>query len=119
MSNDQYKDIIERLDLIEFRQELLFNNSDIDRSMFEYGITRMQYRAIMDIMDEYRDMIDKRQKCSHAEFERRIYAIVPSHDGDYHMCEELAKGFMEEGRWEEVFMTLYGNMQKYSYMKKE
>lgn len=35
------------------------------------------------------------------------------------MCEELAKGFMEEGRWEEVFKSLYGDMTKYSYLKKE
>lgn len=119
MSEEQYKTILERLDLIEFRQELLFNNSDTDRSIFEYGLTRKQYKLIMDVMDEYRNKIDNNQKCSHAGFEQEIYAIVPDHEGDYHMCEELAKGFMEEGRWEEVFKSLYGDMAKYSYLKKE
>lgn len=119
MSNEQYVEIMERLDLIEFRQELLFNNSETDRSIFEYGLTRKQYKEIMDIMDEYRKKIDSNQSCSHAGFEQEIYRIVPEHEGDYHMCEELAKGFMEEGRWEEVFKELYGDMPKYSYLKKE
>ena len=119
MNGEELQEIMERLDLIEFRQELLFNNTSIDRSIFEYGITRKQYRSIMDLMDEYREKIDSGKHCSHGEFEDKMYAIVPEHYGDYHMCEEFAKGFMDEGRWEEVFMALYGDMPKYSYLKKE
>lgn len=119
MNKEQYEMIMERLDLIEFRQGLLFNNTEIDRSIFEYGITHLQYRAIMDLMDEYRAKIEKGQSCSHGEFESKMYDIVPEHHGDYHMCEELAKGFMDEGRWEEVFMKLYGDMPKYSYLKRK
>lgn len=113
------KEIMDRLDMIEFRQELLFNNTGIDRSMFEYGITRKQYRLIMDLMDKYREKIDKGEQCSHGVFESEMYEIIPEHKGDYHMCEEFAKGFMDEGRWDEVFMELYGNMPKYSYLRKE
>ena len=51
MNGEELQEIIERLDLIEFRQELLFNNTGIDRSMFEYGITRKQYQSIMNLMD--------------------------------------------------------------------
>lgn len=118
MTNEQYLEIIKRLDLIEFRQELLFNNTGVDRSLFEYGLTREQYRKIMDIMDEYRDRIDKGLECHHGTFEKKIYEVVPEHAGDYHMCEEFAKGFMEEGRWEDVFIKLYGDMPKYSYLKR-
>lgn len=77
MGEEQYKTIMERLDLIEFRQELLFNNSDTDRSIFEYGLTRKQYREIMNVMDEYRNKIDNNQECLHAEFEQELYEIVP------------------------------------------
>lgn len=118
MSTEQFEKLTKRLDYIEFRQELLFNNSDLDRSIFEYELTRDQYRAIMDVMEEYRVIIENNQDYSHCEFERKLYDIVPKHDGDYHMCEELAKGFMDDGRWEEVFMALYGDMPKYSYLKK-
>ena len=118
MSNSLSDAVMERLDFIEFRQELLFNNTRMDRSIFEYGLTRSQYHAIMDVMDEYRKLIDNGQACSHHEFENKIYVIVPSRYGDYHMCEELAKGFMEEGSWEEVFITLYGDMSKFAHIKK-
>ena len=64
-------------------------------------------------------LIENGKDYSHNGFENKLYAIVPEHDGDYHMCEELAKGFMDDGRWEEVFMALYGDMPKYSYLKKE
>ncbi len=30
-------------------------------------------------------------------------------------CEYLAQSFMEDGRWEEVFATLYGEMPKYKF----
>ena len=119
MNNEQLDAIIERLDYIEFRQELLFSNSDLDRSIFEYELTKEQYRAIMDVMDEYRNLIENNKNYSHYDFENALYAIVPKHNGDYHMCEELAKGFMDDGRWEEVFMALYGDMPKYSYLKRE
>ena len=116
---EQYREIMERLDFIEFRQELMFGNTDLDRSIFEYKITRDQYRAIMDLMDEYRNLIDNGVKSSHNAFEQRMYEILPEHDGDYHMCEEITKNFMLDGRWEEVFLTLYGDMPKYSYLKRE
>ena len=119
MTNQQYEEIMERLDFIEFRQELMFSNTDLDRSLIEYKITREQYRAIMDLMDEYRNLIGNGKECSNGGFEQRMYEILPERHGDYHMCEEIAKNFMLDGRWEEVFMNLYGDMLKYSHLKKE
>ncbi len=119
MNAEKHVEIMERLDFIEFRQELLFTNTELDRSIFEYKITRTQFKSIIDLMDEYCDMIDKGEKCSNSAFEQRMYKIVPEHDGDYHMCEEIAKNFMLDGRWEAVFMTLYGYMPKYSHLKKD
>ncbi|WP_283721439.1 DUF1878 domain-containing protein [Clostridium perfringens] len=102
----------ERLDFLEFRQDLLFENSNVSRFLFETRTTREQYNAIMDIMDEYRDMIDNGQEVSHHSFERRIYDVIGC-VGDYHFCEGIAKAFMEDSRWTEVFINLYGNMDKY------
>lgn len=42
-----FKDINERLEYIEFRQQLLFNNSDLDRFLFEYEITNYEYQKIV------------------------------------------------------------------------
>ena len=46
MDTKEYNKIMERLDFIEFRQRLLFDNDDVSRSIFEYGLTREQYKRI-------------------------------------------------------------------------
>jgi len=109
----RFNDTEERLDFIEFRQELLFNNTDIDRLLFEYEMTRDEYRRIMDLMDEYRKKIDNKEEVSNSAFEDSIYSIMPRHSGNYHMCEYIARAFAADGRWEEVFPALYGDFSKY------
>lgn len=103
----------ERLDFIEFRQELLFNDTEVDRLLFEYNITKEQYTDIMDIMDKFRNNIDKGNKVNHGNFEQKIYEAIPHLGNDYHFCEYLSRAFKNEGRWEEVFDKLYGHMPKY------
>ena len=113
-----FETIEDRLDFIEFRQQLLFDNDELSRLLFEYQITQAEYRAIMDLMDELRSKIDNHQDVYSSEFEHRIYEIVPSCHGDYHFCEFIGRAFYEDGRWEEVFPALYGSSPKYSYLFK-
>lgn len=115
----EFGSIEEHLKFIEFRQELLFNNSHLDRLLFEYEIDRNQYRKIMDLMEQYRKKLDNHEKVNHASFESAIYVIVPEHNGDYHMCEYIARAFMDEHRWEEVFPVLYGDMPKYRFLRND
>lgn len=49
-----FDELDKRLDYIEFRQELLFENTDLTRLLFEYEIDRKQYKKIMDLMEAYR-----------------------------------------------------------------
>lgn len=117
MSEDKFKELEARLDFLEFRQDLLFNNSTVDRLLYEYKITQNQYRTIMDLMDEYRAMLGEGQDVGNSLFEDKVYEIVPEHAGNYHFCEYITRAFMEEGRWEEVFPALYGDMPKYQFLK--
>ena len=117
MEKYEYDKIMDRLDFIEFRQQLLFDNDEISRLLFEYRITHPQYRQIMDVMEEYRNKIENGESCSHGGFENKMYEIIPEHGGDYHMCEYIALAFRNDHRWEEVFDKLYGHMPKYAYMK--
>ena len=103
----------ERIAKLEFQTELLFSNTECDRFIYESGITRTEYRDIMDLMDTYRSRIDRHEEVSSAEFESNIYEIVPSKYGDYHFCEGICKAFADSGRWCEVFQALYGNLTKY------
>ncbi|WP_253701316.1 DUF1878 domain-containing protein [Bacillus sp. FJAT-29814] len=108
----------ERLDFIEFRQQLLFDNDAVSRMLFEYNVTRQQYRAIIDIFNEYRNKIEVGEDVNHNLYEQRIYEVVPQHDGNYHFAEAVAQTFHEDDRWTEVFEALYGDMQKFqSYMQ--
>ena len=105
--------IEDRVALLEFQVELLFNNSPLDRFVFESKITREKYTAIMNLMDSIRNKLDNGKSVHHYTFEGSIYEIIPEKNGDYHFCELIAKLFAEEGQWEEVFPALYGNMPKY------
>ena len=44
----QFDTTEERLDYIEFRQTLLFDNDTVSRLLFEYEITHDEYVKIMD-----------------------------------------------------------------------
>ena len=74
-----FKDINERLDYIEFRQDLLFDNSELCRLIYESEITEDEYKEIMDLMEKMRNRLAYNQQVSHAEFEHEMYSIVPNH----------------------------------------
>ena len=117
ISDEEFKELKDQMEFLKFRQDLLFTNDGISRLLYEYEIKKAEYDEIMNLMDTYRDKIDNGEEVNHGSFERSIYQIVPKHDGDYHMCEYLAREFMEAGRWEEVFPMLYGDMPKYQGLK--
>lgn len=102
--------IEERLDRIDFRMNLVFENTPVTRLLYSYNISKQQYDRIMTLMDTYRSNIaDKSiEKANHNIFEEDIYLIIPEHNGDYHFVEFLIAAFKEAGRWEEVCELLYG-----------
>ena len=95
--------------------------ANIERTFEEYGITVDEQRKIMDVMDKYRNLIAAQEAVNFSRFENDILDIfggsmeaslhIPPLE--YHFCEFIAKDFMEDGRWEEVFPALYGQFPKY------
>ena len=114
MSEERIIKLEERLELLEFKVEMLAEKSRVGDILFESNLTREQYKGIMDLMDESRKHIDNNEKVHHYDFETKIDKIT-GQNGDYHFCENLAQAFMEDGRWEEVFPALYGDMPKFKY----
>lgn len=102
-----YEELKKRIELIEFKQKLLFNNSNSDRFIFESNINEKDYNSIMDLMDKYDRLIENGKSVAYYEFEQEIYDAIPSCKGDYHFCKGIARCFMEESRWPEVYNTLY------------
>ena len=101
-----------KVEMLEFKLELLATNTNTTRFLFETSVTHDQYIKIMNLMDSLRKKIDKGEKISSSGYENDIYHITGK-NGDYHFCEYLAKSFMEDGRWEEIFPALYGDLPKY------
>lgn len=113
-------DVNERLDFLEFRQELLFEDTSINRLLFETRVTKDQYNAIMDLFDKYRNKIDNREDVNHNVYESEIYQIVPQCNNSYHFAESVAQCLHENDRWTEVFETLYGHLDKFqSYLNRQ
>ncbi|QTB21590.1 DUF1878 domain-containing protein [Lysinibacillus sphaericus] len=113
------KELLDRLDFIEFRQELLFKNDPYSRELFDNDITREQDKRIGDLFDDYRDRIDKGERVSKSSFEQIIYEIVPHKKYEYHFAESIALANHESDNYEEVFEQLYGKEAKYqSYLNK-
>ena len=113
MLKRRFETLTEKIDFILFRQQLLFDNDDLSRILFEYEVSEKEYKTIMDLMEAYRETISEGRCVNHGEFEAGVYAIVPHLLGNYHFCEEIAKAFRDQGRWEEVFSALYGNLPKF------
>ncbi|EIT85387.1 hypothetical protein A374_11605 [Fictibacillus macauensis ZFHKF-1] len=112
------QELEETIEVLTFRQNLLFSNTSVDRAIYEYEITKKQYNLIMDLLDRYRTKIDNKEKVSHGKFEDEMYEIVPQHSGNYHFVESLTRAFWENDRWEEVFDELYRVLPKYQHIKK-
>ena len=115
----EFSNIEDRLDFLEYRQQLLYNNDDVSHIFFEYEVSREESKAIMDLMDKYSDMIRNNQVVHSADFEHEVYSIVPSINSDYHFCESIAKAFYEQSQWVEVFPALYANNPKYRHLFEE
>lgn len=110
---EEIKELKRNQQEIEFRQDLIFFSSAVNRILYEYKITKEQYNKIMDLMDNYRRKIENQEIVSHGTFEQQIYELIPHLKGNYHFAEYLTGAFKEENRWEEVFDILYGDMPKY------
>lgn len=102
-----------QIDFLSFRLDLIAYKGPVNELLYEYGVTEEQYKKIMDLMDALREKIDNGQKISHGEYETEINKIMLDPKYDYHFAESIARAFMEERRWEEIFPALYGSFSKY------
>jgi len=115
--NKKYKKITENNQKnMEFVQQVIYRQGKVSSVLHEYNINQLQYIEIMELMDRYRNAIQNNEKVHYSQFENDVYEIIPQHKSNYYMCEYLTLAFMEEGRWEEVFWTIYGWMPKFNYL---
>ncbi len=85
--------------------------TNIERVRKTYHITDETYTKIMDLMDEARAALKGGEDYDQYIFERKMRKIVvaPADEPeyDYHMVIEIVEAFGLDGRWEEVYPSLY------------
>lgn len=117
--------LFEKLDFIEFRQDLIFRKTSLDRVLYEYRITRKQHSDLVDIMNKYENLIDDNQEAVYIEFEKEVHHIIErhghQHGHDHHHNYEqhdyeiskfpklLAEEFFKQDKFKNVFLNLYQN----------
>lgn len=79
----------------------------------DYNVSQDELKKIHDVMDEVRSTLREKGKYSPAEFERKIKGAMKGNRNeqyiDYHFVKEMARAFMEDDRWAEVYPALYGD----------
>ena len=112
------KELRQQIDFLSFRLDLIANKTPVTELLYECNVTHEQYTKIMDLMDSLRAKLDRGEKIFSGEYETEMKEIMHDPKYDYHFAEAMARAFMEERRWEEVFPALYGDFQKYkSYLQ--
>ena len=94
-------DLFQKLDFIEFRQELLFRNTDLDRLIFENKFTRLQYEEIVQLMD----MFNNKEDITKDEFENTILTVLRTDNKDLPM--KIAYSFLKQNKYIKIISNLY------------
>lgn len=83
----------------------------IEQARETFHIDDKTFSKVMDLMDEARAAIKKGADYDKYIFEQKMRRIVVAPAGtpayDHHMVIEIAEAFGLDGRWEEVYPTLY------------
>lgn len=107
--------IEERMDLLEFQNELLYqmhknrNNPapDYNELLFEFGVTRYQAEGILDVVDDYNGKIRQDELVKRVDYEDAIYQVVPKTPENGQFAEFIARYLEANGRYEAVYQHIY------------
>ncbi|MED3821329.1 DUF1878 domain-containing protein [Priestia aryabhattai] len=100
--------LLKRLDLIEYRQELLFRNDNFSRFIFQNKITRQQEEEIKELLESLAERLENNVLISKNSYETKFYEICPQSKYLYHDAENIIKSLCEDGQYIELFIALYG-----------
>ncbi|SRR6266480_712179 len=100
-----------RVDELEDKVRRLLQVSDYDRHPFTYltlemDLTKQQVDKVFDLMDEASKSILGGKPMRRADFEKRVYSIVPAHDGDYHFAESIVGTLNDTGQYTDVYRQM-------------
>jgi len=111
MSHKSLEDVVvleQRIVELEDKIRRLLGLVDPDRHPFTYltlemDVTKQQVGAIFNLMDEAHKSLSSKKPMEHHDFERRVYSIVPTHDGDYHFAEDIVRTLADSDQYTDVY----------------
>ncbi len=108
MSEAKIRDLEKRVKHLEERVRMLAEIADSETRPFmflalESDLSDVQVKKILDLMNKVRNTMKEGKPMHHAEFEKAIYEIVPSKNGDYHFAESIVMTLNDERRYTDVY----------------
>ncbi len=104
-------DIESRLELIESRQQWLFENSERSRMLFEEGVTFEQNKKIENLLESIRRKLADGERVTYGQYEKEVKEIFVNSDypvnAEYTFAYHYLLSCFKEERWVEVFVALY------------
>jgi hypothetical protein len=92
------EDLSERISSLEYRLELLSEDSNVNKLLSDFRINYREYGAIVDLMKGYENTLKNDGSLSYEEYERSIYNITEI-ERDIEFARLLAKAFTKDGQF--------------------
>lgn len=108
----------EKLKHLEFKMDLLYQNTEFTRFLYDCDITKEQLDALYDVLNNIQNKLDQGEKVSSSTYETQVLGIVDKRRLDYHFCESFVKLLWEDKCYEDVFPALYSGHMKFQYLFK-
>ena len=111
MSEEKIRELERRISHLEERVNILAEIADFEKHPFLYtvlesNLTKEQITKIMDLMDKVEASLKTENPINHIQFERELYRIVPSMNGNFTFAKSIVMTLNDEHRWEAVYQHL-------------
>lgn len=87
----------------------------------DYNVTVEELNSVKTIFDDYFRKFMSGQQVERTSFSDSIGAVLPNLTGIIvtYFAENIAKAFLHEGKWTDLFWALYGDIPKYKVLKRQ
>ena len=101
---------------INFRMNLLRENTDLDKYLYDCKVKEEQWEHIREYFRELNDIVYAKKEIDSSTYETKILSFVDNEQLDYHFAEYIAQLQWEANNYKEVFETLYKDSDKFHHL---
>ena len=101
---------------INFRMNLLRENTDLSKYIYDCEVKEEQWEHIREYFEELYDLVCAKKEIDSSTYETKILSFVDNEQLDYHFAEYIAQLQWEANNYKEVFETLYKDSAKFHHL---